>query len=173
MRNSWLVCGLPFLFVVVLLALATPGGAKVTGPCTGTINGQEFHGEVKVPENGTVGYMFSSNSGFISSWTVELEYFGASIPIDDGSDEEPDKTSISGEANVNDYAWMGVGLYHLVGTVVSKGGTCTGSVDILVEGNPLTTLVGGLAAVAVVAGGGGAAVAGGAAAKGALAGLKP
>lgn len=156
------------LLAMALVALSTQ--AAVTGPCTGTINGQEFHGRVTAPENGTVDWEFNSNAGNIKSWTLAMVFAGATIPVDSGEDEDPDQTSKGGSANVNDYARYGVGVYQLTGSVVSEGGTCTGSVEIVIQGNPLTTLMGGLGAGAAVVGVGGGAAAAAGAAKAALAG---
>ena len=171
--NRRLLYGIPLLALLAFLAVAMSGDAAVEGPCTGTINGDEFHGTVTVPENGTVAWQFTSTAGNIKAWDIEMLFAGATIPVDSGEDEEPDQTTKGGVANVNDYAKYGVGIYELTGAVVTEGGTCSGSVKIIVQGNPLTTAVGGAAAAAAVIGTGGAAAAGGLAAKGALAGLKP
>jgi hypothetical protein len=158
------------LLAVILVALSVQ--AQVSGPCTGTINGQDFHGTVTVPENNTVAWEFNSNAGFISSWAITLYYASIPIPVDTGEDEDPDKTTKGDIADVSQYAKYGVGIYQLTGTVNSEGGACTGTVNIIVQGNPLTTLIGATAAGATAVGAGGAAASSVAGAKGALAGIK-
>lgn len=175
MNHKTLIFGIPLIVVLAFLVLATPGNAAVTGPCQGFINGQEIHSqEITVPENGTVAWNFDSTGGFVHSWTVQLNSPFGNLPIDQGEDEEPDKTSIGGVANVNDYAQYGVGLYQLTGSVLTDSGTCTGTVNIVVQGNPLTTVAGAIGAGATVIGAGGAAATSVAGAKSAAAAaLKP
>ncbi len=168
----WAVSG--FLLLAAILAfVAMPAQAEVTGPCTGTINGQAIRSErITVPENGTVAYSFTAESP-PRSWDVRLLYGGITVFTDSDSSDTDDLMA-TGSANVNQYAWLGVGVYDLVGTVrLDDQRQCKGSVVIVVEGNPLTTLLGGASAVAVVAGTGGAAASSVAAAKAAVAAIKP
>ncbi len=168
-RATWWAAGLLLLAAL----MAAPAEAKVTGPCTGMINGQAIGSErITVPQNGTVDYSFTASSP-PRSWSVNLYYGGAKVLVDQASSDS-DTMTASGVANVTDYAWLGVGVYKLVGTVnLASGEKCTGDVLIVVKGNPLTTLMGGVGAAAVLAGTGGAAAASVAAAKAALAGIKP
>ncbi len=161
------------LVALAALALATPADAVVTGPCTGMINGQAIgSSRITVPENGTVGYTFTAGAP-PRSWTVVLSYAGMAVWSDSDTSDSDDLSAV-GAANVNDYAWLGVGVYDLTGTInLEGGGTCIGTVEIVVRGNPLTTVLGGASAVAVVAGTGGATAASIAAAKAAVAGLTP
>ncbi len=170
-RGFWLGALSLFAVALALVAFATHAAAEVTGPCTGTINGHDIHGEIVVPENGTVAWEFTSTGGPIASWAIELVFLGQTIPIDVGTDEDPDKMTKGGVADVNQYAKYGVGIYTLTGKVVTEGGTCEGAVDVIVQGNPLTTVLGATGAGALVIGGAGGAVAGAAGAKSAAAGF--
>jgi hypothetical protein len=163
-------------------ALAGPAGAFVNGPCRATFAGVDAEGletgsssyAIDVPENGTVNYTMTAPDG-LASWKFVLVYGPYEEVIDEGRAEPPrpgdlglglrfrglvgDATvdesgnTVSGSAVVEDYAWMGAGLYEVQGFVVTKSGaTCEGAVLIDVAGNPLTTVLGGAAAAATLVG---------------------
>jgi hypothetical protein len=69
------------------------------------------------------------------------------------SDTDDGDTQWSSTVNVNDYAWLGAGLYKVSGTAtLSDGSTCSGAALINVTRNPLTTVAGGVATAATAAG---------------------
>lgn len=173
MKRTALFIGIPAVALLALLVVAMPGSAEVTGGCTGTINGQAIRSAaITVPENGTVAYMFTAPNA-VTSWNVELVYAGTRTQVDQGTSEAGEFT-IGGNANVKQYAKYGVGLYQLVGTIhIAGGDTCTGNIDIVVQGNPLATVMGAAGAGAAVLGGAGATAASVASAKAAAAAVVP
>lgn len=180
-RVVWPI-GLGLLLSLVLLS-ASPANAGVTGPCTGSLNGVDAtdrpfdkDNAIPVQEGTSVPWEFVSTGGAeIVSWYSTLHYGPFSAPLDSGddpADDEEEDTSKGGSAPVDNYAWMGVGLYHIEGGVgLEGGGECVVDVYVLVEGNPLTTVLGGGAAVATVAGTAGLGAAGLAGFKAAAGGL--
>ncbi|MDX1612387.1 MAG: hypothetical protein R3185_08450 [Candidatus Thermoplasmatota archaeon] len=157
--RAWIIA---LLLYASLLAVASTGSATMTGPCTGTLNGVDAAKMIPtqpatgstVSEEGSVSYTFSA-PGEITAWTVSLAYGPLSWPVEDKTDPiedpEPD-TSISSSANVAQYAKHSVGAYVVNAVVTYDGGVCTASGVVTVEGNPLTTTVGGSAAVATAVG---------------------
>lgn len=72
-----------------------------------------------------------------------------------------DGNTVAGAVRTDEYAWMGVGLYEVHGSVTTVSGTsCSGVVFINVQGNPLETVAGVVAAGLVGVGTVGAAAAG-------------
>lgn len=151
------------LFNVGLLMAAAPAAAELTGGCTATIAGQDPatlsssdpSDAIPVQEGSTVGWQFNAPTEIVA-WSSTLHYGPFSIELDSGTDPADDDaqdTSKGGEANVDQYAWMGTGLYKLTATVTPQGGPpCEGAVLVHVQGNPLTTVAGGSAAVATACG---------------------
>lgn len=157
-----------------LLVAAMPANAEITGGCTATIAGEDAGSRssrdpaqaISVAEGTSVPWSFTAPNEIVT-WVVKMHYGPFSVTVDEGSDpaddEEPDLTR-SNVAAVDKYAWMGVGLYKVEGTMGLDGApSCVGAVLVNVEGNPLTTVLGGGAALVTVAGTaglGGAALAG-------------
>lgn len=68
-----------------------------------------------------------------------------------------DGNTVAGSVLTEEWAWMGVGLYEVHGAVTTVSGTqCSGVVMINVEGNPLETVAGAVAAGAAAVGAAGA-----------------
>ena len=168
--------------VLLGAALAAPGHAYVNGPCSATFAGVDTAGletgtssdAIAVPEDGTVVYTMTAPEG-LQSWRFVLKYGPYEEVVDQGVAKPPrpgdanlglrfegllgdavvdeSGNTVSGSAAIADYAWLGAGLYELQGTVVTKAGaTCDGALLIDVQGNPLTTVIGGAAAAATLVG---------------------
>ena len=148
-----------FLWMIALMSpLVTPAFAEINGNCSATFKGVSVAGlsstsagdAIDVDDNEQVVVSFTSPVGF-TSHDVDLEIAGISRNID--SDEDGGDTEWSSTVNVNDYAWLGAGLYKVTGTAtLSDGTTCSGAALINVTRNPLTTVVGGIAAAGTAAG---------------------
>lgn len=154
---------LAFILVALFVALpAAPAGAIVEGPCGGTVNGINAAGlpvddpshAIKVPEGGTVTYVVQSPV-IVRSRSFVLSFAGVDITVDSGSSS---RDSGGGDRRgdtiaVDDYAWMGAGLYQVAGVAhLESGATCSGAVLIDVGGNPLTTVAGITGLILVVLG---------------------
>lgn len=142
------------LLTLVALVVAVMGAqaqqpAQQDEDCTATINGERTQERVELSETGEIDWSLSSRSGNISSWEVLLHYGWFSFPLDVGQDSPPVQDTKEGTKDLKDYPNYGVGVYRLTGTVSDEnGGTCTGTIDAVVPGNPLVTPM-GLAALAL------------------------
>jgi hypothetical protein len=148
--------------VLALLAVATPAAAEISGPCTGQINGVDVGSHassdtgqaIQIEKGATLVYSFTSTNGAAATeWEFSLAYGPYSGVVDTGSNPDGATSAAAGSAPLEDYAWLGVGLYLVSGDILLEdGSTCTGAALIQVKGNPLTTLVGGASAAIVVGG---------------------
>ena len=157
----------PMLALVTAVLVAAGGAAfmsastayaEIDGPCEATIAGVpvgpldsgDRGDDIKVSEHEQVVVTATSTTGF-ASHKVELEFAGQRWTV---SDEEDDgSTSWSDTVNVDDYATWGVGLYKVIGvSTLSNGETCEGAATVDVDGNPLTTVAGGVALGGAVVG---------------------
>lgn len=144
-RTAYLGLGGLLLIFVIVPAMAS---AKMDGPCTAMIAGADMTqvDMVTVQPGQTIEYAFSAPSP-VASYDMQLMYGPYAASPSQGT-VEGGSTSIAGTVPLEDYAWLGVGLYELKGTITLTDGTvCTGSLQVNVEGNPLTTAVGATAAV--------------------------
>ena len=145
--------------IVVALAAAGFAASSTTGNCSAMVDGKDLasHGNsaaeaIVLPENGSVSYSFSSPAG-VAAWSASLKYGPMSQMMDEGT-SDAGLSEASGMANVSEFAWLGVGLYEIDGSaLLVDGTTCTTHVYVLVEGNPLTTVM-GLVGVGAALGGG-------------------
>jgi hypothetical protein len=151
------------VFAAMAMAVST-ASAEIDGPCGATVNGIDVQtvdssdkgDAIKVQKGGQVELTMSSTTGF-QSHEIELDYFGQKLPGDKRNDNGD--TFFSDFVDVDDYATAGVGLYKVYGiATLTDGQTCSGAVLIDVEGNPLTTVLGGVAAAAAAVGTVGAAM---------------
>lgn len=129
--------------------------ASLDGPCDATINGNDVEplsasdpgDAIEVSESDTIEIDVESSES-IRSYRIELEYAGTRWTVASG---DADDDGWSREVEIDDYARFGAGLYRV--RAVSEGSEpCTGSVLIDVDGQPLTTPVGLVAAAFALAG---------------------
>lgn len=148
-----------FAAVAIAVALplaamsAAPAGADIKGPCEGSIAGQSARGRsasdpadaISVAEDATIPVSMQSPGG-LESHDLVLEYAGFQWTVSSESDEG--QTTADDEIDVGDYAIVGAGLYKVIGRAqLVDGSTCEGAVLVDVQGNPLTTAAGVVAAV--------------------------
>lgn len=153
--------GLLVLVGAVLgLALASSSAtAEVDGPCQFIIGGEDIAGldssdpgdALQVGENDTLDYTLNAQGGIVA-WDSSLTVGPYTRTVAEGTSESG-TTTISETVPVSEFTWLGVGLYKLTGTLtLEDGSTCEGAVLFNVEGNPLTTVIGGSAAGATALG---------------------
>lgn len=130
---------------------APPAGAEVDGACTMTVQGQDLAGDgavITAPSDGNLTYAISASVPIVS-WAVTLHYG----PLERLVLEEPfaeGTTHQEGVFSVQEHTRYGTGLYRVTGEAeLADGSTCTGVMDLRVEGSPFTTVL-GVAAVAVL-----------------------
>ncbi len=149
-RTAYLGLGALMLLFVIIPAMAS---AKMDGPCTATLAGADMTqvDVVSVQPGQAIEYSFAAPSA-VASYDMQLFYGPVSASPSQGVVEGSETLTVSGTVPMEDYAWLGAGLYELKGTIMLQDGSmCTGSIAVNVEGNPLTTAVG--ATSAAVAGG--------------------
>lgn len=144
--------------VGVALVSAT-SAAETDGPCRFTINGQDISGldsssaadAIPVSQNDTLGYGITASQAIVA-YEASLSVGPYTRTVAEGQ-SQGGQTSVSDQVIVGDFTWLGVGMYKLGGDVtLADGSTCTGAVLFNVEGNPLTTVIGGSAAGATAVG---------------------
>lgn len=144
-RTAYLGLGGLLLIFVIVPAMAS---AKMEGPCTATLAGADMTqvDMVTIQSGQAIDYSFSAPSP-VASYDMQLFYGPYAASPSQGIVEDGETMSISGTVPMENYAWLGVGLYELKGTItLTDGSICTGSLQVNVEGNPLTTAVGATAA---------------------------
>lgn len=141
------------------LLLALPAGAVVVGPCDGsvTIGGVTYGPENDTPENPIV--VPEDRSGLVAEWEGSTgvpitDHSGAvgvvigpvTVELADWSGENADEeTDAAGSYELGSLPTAVAnltGLYEVTASHSGTGGSCEGSVMVLLEGNPLTTPVG-------------------------------
>jgi hypothetical protein len=138
--------GLLGLLVIFVIVPAT-AAAKMEGPCTAMLGGADMTmvDMVSVQAGENIDYSFSAPSP-VATYEMQLMYGPYAASPSSGT-VESDQTMVSGTVPLEDYAWLGVGLYQIQGKItLVDGSSCTGSMTVSVEGNPLTTAVGATAA---------------------------
>jgi hypothetical protein len=143
-----------------LLLVGVGAGAAIDGPCRGTVtidgvvyseaNDSAANPIVVPDESGLIAFWEGSTDVPITNHTGEIGVVlgPATINIEDWGGENSDlETESSGSYAIDDARDVLpinlVGLYEVSGFHNGDGGNCDGSVMILLEGNPLTTPVGG------------------------------
>lgn len=144
---------------VGLLSVASPASAVVTGPCDGsvTIGGVTYGPGNDTEDNPIV--IPEDRSGLVADWegttgvpirdhvgTVGIVVGPSTIEIAPWSGANADdETEASGSYSFDSlpsFVSNLTGIYEVTATHAGTGGSCSGSVMILMEGNPLTTPVG-------------------------------
>lgn len=138
--------------------MVSPAWAEVEGNCEATFKDVNVRGldsgskgdKIDVDGDEVVVVNMTSPVGF-ASHKVKLEIAGASRTISNKTDDGD--TQWSETVNVKDYAWLGAGLYKVIGSAtLTDGSTCSGAALINVKTFPLATVAGGAAAVVAVVG---------------------
>ncbi len=146
-RRIWVAVA-PAVAALVALLIASPAGAEITGPCSATINGENVAGRstgatadaIEVEKDSRVPVSMSASTP-ISQLEVEIEFGGFAWTV---HDEPTSGTSWSKDVDVDRYAKYGIGLYKVSGSSAGAGIACSGSALVLVKGNPLGTVAGGV-----------------------------
>jgi len=136
-------------------AAGRPVPTETTGPCTASFAGVDIADRsatdpddaIEVEPDDKVVVTVSAPTA-VGHYSIELGFAGFywTVAEDDTDDAQWERT-----VNVDDYAWLGGGLYQI--RAVSDGDVpCTGSVLVLVGGSPFTTLGGWVALVLTGAG---------------------
>jgi len=145
--RHWLL--LAVAATVSSLAAAAPAPGSITGPCSATIAGAnvaELSGTaagdaIRVQNDAQVPVTMGSSTG-ISHLKVRISMAGFDWTV---KDEPASGSSWARTVDVGAYATWGVGLYQVTGVSQAAGGTqCSGTALVRVEGNPLTTVAGGV-----------------------------
>lgn len=138
--------------------LTSPAYAEIEGNCGATFKSVDVAGlgtssaddAIDVDGDEVVVVTMTSAAGF-ASHEVKLEIAGVSRTISNKTDDGD--TEWSDTVKVKDYAWMGAGLYKVIGSAtLSDGSTCSGAALINVTRFPLTTVAGGLVAAGAAVG---------------------
>ncbi len=172
-RNSLMAAmmlGALFLFPATALGV-------IDGPCSGTvtIDGEQYDESNDTADDPIV---IPDKTGLIASWTgqtdnpitnhrgrVGIVIGPTTWEIEDWEGENAENSQdASGEYAIDDakdfLPFDLVGLYELEGSHAGDGGTCEGSVMLLIEGNAATTPVGIASIVGTLAAGTGMVMAG-------------
>ena len=163
MRAARIVMAVVVTALTVVLT-PRPAGAVVNGPCTGTVNGIDVGPlpvndpsfAIKVQPEDTITYDVNSPVG-VRTRSFVLSFAGFNLTVDSGSSSKSNGAEgRAGAVVVDDYAWMGAGLYQVAGVAhLTNGTTCSGAVLIDVQGNPLGTVGGVIGVILTVLGGSG------------------
>lgn len=174
-RRLGIVTGLAIIAALFTFPAVALG--VIDGPCSGTvtIDGEEYDESNDTADNPIV---IPDKSGLIAAWTgqtdnpitnhngsVGIVIGPTTWEIEDWEGENADnETSADGDYAVDDakdfLPFDLVGLYELSGSHSGDGGTCDGSVMLLIEGNAATTPIGAASIVGTLAAGTGVVMAG-------------
>lgn len=150
-----------------LLLVGVGAGAAIDGPCRGTVtidgvvyseaNDSAANPIVVPDESGLIAFWEGSTDVPITNHTGKIGVVlgPTTINIEEWGGENSDLETESSDSYAIDDARDVlpinlVGLYEVSGFHNGDGGNCDGSVMILLEGNPLTTPVGGGSAAGAV-----------------------
>ncbi|MFP5332930.1 MAG: hypothetical protein ACLGHX_11305 [Acidimicrobiia bacterium] len=145
------------------MILTLPAVAVVTGPCDGsvTVGGVTYGPENDTPDDPIV--VPADRAGVVADWegttgvpitdhsgAVGIVVGPVTVEIADWSGENADQeTRASGMYDLGSlpgFVSNLTGLYEVSGTHSGTGGSCAGSVMVLLEGNPLSSPVGAASA---------------------------
>jgi hypothetical protein len=144
------------LAVVAALTAAPDAAARIDGPCTAAIGGQNvaerdtgpLDDPIEVDNDNPTSVLMASEQP-ITRLKVEIEFAGMRWTV---HDRPTTGTRWASEVPVHDYAIYGIGLYKVIGTSYGEGFECSGAALIDVVGDepldPLVT-VAGLAGLAL------------------------
>lgn len=152
MKRWQQLCLVGVVASAAIVAIPTTAYASMSGPCSGTVNGQDVAprsasspGDAIDVGNADQVVVQARSSSPIGTYRIQLEYAGIRWTVAKG---ESSDNAWSRSVKVKDYARYGAGIYRVHG-VSTGGGSCDGAVLVDVGGSPLTTPI-GLAAVGLV-----------------------
>jgi hypothetical protein len=140
------------LALAALAALAAPpdAAARIDGPCTAAIAGQNvaerdtgpFDDPIEVEDDAPTSVVMTSEQP-ITRLKVEIEFSGMRWTV---QDRPTTGNRWASEVPVDDYAVYGIGLYKVIGSSYGEGFECSGAALIDVVGDepldPLVTVAG-------------------------------
>jgi hypothetical protein len=137
--------------------LATGAQAGITGPCTATIAGLSVKDRsstskadaIRLKRHTQVAVAMASSKP-ISHLAIRIAFAGFHWTV---KNEPTPGSSWARTLKVDDYAKWGVGLYQVTGVSSGPAVSCTGSVLVRIEGNPLGTPAGGIGLGLTILGG--------------------
>ena len=150
LRRLRLVTALAAVVALAVLASAPEATARIDGPCTAAIQGQDISerdvgplsNPIEVDDDRPVSVIMGSEER-IQRLKVEIEFSGLRWTV---HDRPSTGTSWASEVPVHDYAIYGIGLYKVIGSSYGEGFTCSGEALIDVIGDepldPLVTVAG-------------------------------
>lgn len=151
-RRVRLVSALIGLIALAALAAAPDAAARIDGPCTAAIGGQNvaerdtgpLDDPIEVEDDSPTSVLMSSEQP-ITRLKVEIEFAGLRWTVHDRANTG-DSNRWASEVPVDDYAVYGIGLYKVIGTSYGAGFECSGAALIDVVGDepldPLVTVAG-------------------------------
>jgi len=174
-RVRLVVVGAPLACCAMVVLLAAPAEAQVTGNCSSTIAGTDVAPLSATDSSNRVTVVEHSAIVVTMTADVPLDHYRIDIEFADqrftAKEADTGDTSWSNSINVDDYARYGAGVFKVLGVSIKGGGVvCTGVAFVFVDKNPLTTPAGLAALGLTVVGIGGL---GGAAARAAAPGPPP
>ena len=145
--------------VPLVLVLVSPAAAfaETDGPCTGTFAGLDVTAHDSLNEDEAILLAPEDHVTFAltapaapTGAEFRLHYGPAWVPID----EQPSGGStVTASALVDDYDWVGAGLYRITAEATLPGGsTCSGAVLVDIGVDPLETVLGALGLTMAIAG---------------------
>lgn len=159
-RRLRLALTLTAVAALAALAFSADAGARIDGPCTAAIGGQDaserdagpLSNPIEVDDGAPIPVTMSSTEP-IQRLKVQIEFGGVRWTV---HERESTGTSWVSEVPVHDYAVYGVGLYKVVATSYGEGLECTGAaiIDVQTEEplDPLVTVAGLLGLTAALVG---------------------
>lgn len=136
--------------LVIALVLVVPSaGAEMAGDCRATLDGIDIEDRdaddaddaIALPAHQPATFDVESERP-LESWNISIHYGPFEAPLSRG--EAPgNATTAQAQIPVNDFAWLGSGLYQVQGTVeMEDGSTCEGEALVDIQGDLLGTVLG-------------------------------
>jgi hypothetical protein len=143
----------------LVVLLAGPAAATVTGPCTAELNGTPVTvghdtagSAIHVDYRENAQYSGEATTGqTLGGVQVAIQIAGLDIRKHSG---QTNGSKWADTVDVKKYAWAGIGLYRVTASATDEGGApvCSGAAYICVDGKPfLLTVVGAVAALLALA----------------------
>ena len=153
---------IPFVFAVAIFPFAAPAGAEVSGPCTGSATfqkGLEEGGPLTVTSDSVTDDVITVPRADTVAWTGSVTptqegereisgYVALALPwplgtVNLGEWDGPSSTTTSSGTETYDIpSLVPAGMvFHVTGEHSEPGVTCTGDVQLKIEGSPFDTIV--------------------------------
>lgn len=160
MRRAFALLGLSATLLVAWMALLpSRASARVTGPCTTSIDGVEVTDghdspDTAVPlQSGTQVPVAGTAEARVTTLSYTVHVAGGGIQVGSVVISE-DGRSWSGTVDLADFSTATVGLFEVTAEVDTQGGDCTGVAYVCIEGRSPFTTAAGAGATALGVGGG-------------------